>query len=399
MRLHLFISKRYFLSKKKQSVINIISLISVIGVALGTIALIVVLSIFNGIDELVKTMQGAIDSDIKIIPAEGKSFLPDSSLTKRLRSIEGVIYYSEIIEESCLLKYEDRQRPVVVKGVDIDYGREKGIDTMLFDGEFKFKEDGIDYVVPGFGIAKDLGIGITFVNTVDFYFPKKKTTSYLNPMNALNKKYAHPAGIFSIQQEIDSKYIFTSLGFADKLFNMRGNISAIEINLVGNKKNLEGKIRDIVGQDYIVQNRFQQNETLYKMMNSEKIVIFFILVFILLVASFNIVGSLTMLIIDKKDDIVILTNMGMTNKDVQRVFWYEGWMITCVGALAGLFLGTMICWLQMEFGLITLGSGYIAEAYPVELRIGDLFLIMIAVSGIGYIASKLPVKILLKRLL
>ncbi len=399
MRLHLFISKRYFLSKKKQSVINIISLISVIGVALGTIALIVVLSIFNGIDELVKTMQGAIDSDIKIIPAEGKSFLPDSSLTKRLRSIEGVIYYSEIIEESCLLKYEDRQRPVVVKGVDIDYGREKGIDTMLFDGEFKFKEDGIDYAVPGFGIAKDLGIGITFVNTVDFYFPKKKTTSYLNPMNALNKKYAHPAGIFSIQQEIDSKYIFTSLGFADKLFNMRGNISAIEINLVGNKKNLEGKIRDIVGQDYIVQNRFQQNETLYKMMNSEKIVIFFILVFILLVASFNIVGSLTMLIIDKKDDIVILTNMGMTNKDVQRVFWYEGWMITCVGALAGLFLGTMICWLQMEFGLITLGSGYIAEAYPVELRMGDLFLIMIAVSGIGYIASKLPVKILLKRLL
>lgn len=399
MRLPLFISRRYFLSKKKQSVINIISLISVVGVAIGTIALVVVLSVFNGIDGLVRTMQGAIDSDIKIIPAEGKSFLPDSSLTERLKNIEGVVYYSEIIEESCLVKYEERQRPAIVKGVDMNYGQEKGIDTMLFDGDFKFKEDGFDYVVPGFGVARDLGIGLTFVASLDFYFPKRKKTSYLNPMNAFSKKYAQPAGIFSIQQEIDSKYIFTSLSFADKLFDMKGKVSAIELSLVGDKEEIEERIREAVGDDFIVKNRFQQNETLYKMMNSEKIAIFFILVFILMVASFNIVGSLTMLIIDKRDDIEILSDMGMMREDIQRIFSYEGWMITCIGALVGLILGTVICWIQIEFGVIKLGSGYISEAFPVEVFITDLFLIMAAVSGIGYIASKLPVKVLLKRLL
>lgn len=387
-------------SRKKQNVINIISLISVIGVAVGTMALVVVLSVFNGIDGLVRGMMGSFDSDIKIIPAMGKSFLPDSATVDKLKNIEGVVHFSEVIEESCLVKYESSQRPVVLKGVASDYAQIKGLDTMLFEGNFQLKKDGLDYVVPGFNVAKDLGIGINFVAALDFYFPKRKSSGYINPANAFNKKYAHPSAIFSIQQELDSKYIFCSLDFADRLFDMKGKISAFELNLKGNKEEIQERISSILGDDFIVKNRFQQNETLYRMMNSEKMAIFFILVFILLIASFNIVGSLTMLIIDKRDDIEILSDMGMTRENIQKIFWYEGWMITALGAFIGLVFGVIICFLQKEFELLTLGGGgYVVYAYPVEVLLSDLLLIMVSVLAIGYLASRFPVRFLVKRLL
>lgn len=400
MRVSFFISRRYLFSKKKQSVINIISLISVVGVALGTMALVVVLSVFNGIDGLVSGMMGTFDSDIKITPAQGKSFSPDSLMVERLKNLEGISYFSEVIEESCLVKYEDSQRPVILKGVAYDYGIEKGLDTLLYDGDFQLRKDGLDFVIPGYGVARDLGIGLNFVAALDFYFPKRNSSSYMNPINAFNKKYAHPSAIYSIQQEIDSKYIFCSLDFADRLFDMKGKVSSFEINLKGDNNELQEKISEIVGRGFIVKNRYQQNETLYRMMNSEKMAIFFILIFILLIASFNIVGSLTMLIIDKRGDIEILSDMGMTKCDIQRIFWYEGWMITALGAVVGLVLGTLICFIQKEFGILTLGGGgYIAHAYPVDVLLTDLILILSSVLGIGYIASKLPVKFLVKRLL
>ncbi len=387
-------------SKKKQNVINIISLISVVGVAVGTIALVVILSVFNGIDGLVRGMMGTFDSDIKIIPAVGKSFVPDSSTIDQLRALEGVVFFSEIIEESCLVKYEDSQRPVVLKGITDGYASEKGLDTMIYDGVFKLRGDGFDFVVPGFNVARDLGVGLNFMSALDFYFPNRKSSNYINPVDAFNKKYAHPSAIFSIQQELDSKYIFCSLDFADRLFDMKGKISAFELNIEGDKKEMQEKISEIVGNNFIVKNRFEQNETLYRMMNSEKMAIFFILVFILLIASFNIVGSLTMLIIDKRDAIEILSDMGMSRENIQKIFWYEGWMITALGAFAGLVFGVLICFLQNEFELLTLGGGgYVVYAYPVEVLLSDLVLIMASVLTIGYFASRLPVRFLIKRLL
>jgi len=375
-------------------------LISVVGVAVGTMALVVVLSVFNGIDGLVSGMMGTFDSDIKIIPSVGKSFSPDSVMVERLKTLEGVVYFSEVVEESCLVKYEASQRPVILKGVSNDYAQEKGLDTMLYDGDFQLSKDGLDFVVPGFNVARDLGIGLNFVATLDFYFPKRKSSGFINPVNAFNKKYAHPSAIFSIQQELDSKYIFCSLDFADRLFEMKGKVSSFELNLAGDKNVLQEKISDIVGDGFLVKNRFQQNETLYRMMNSEKMAIFFILVFILLIASFNIVGSLTMLIIDKRDDIEILSDMGMARENIQKIFWYEGWMITALGAFIGLAFGVLICFIQKEFGLLTLGGGgYIVYAYPVEVLLKDLILILGSVLAIGYFASRLPVKFLVKRLL
>ncbi len=371
-----------------------------VGVAVGTIALVVILSVFNGIDGLVRGMMGTFDSDIKIIPAVGKSFVPDSSTIDQLRALEGVVFFSEIIEESCLVKYEDSQRPVVLKGIADGYASEKGLDTMIYDGVFKLRGDGFDFVVPGFNVARDLGVGLNFMSALDFYFPNRKSSNYINPVDAFNKKYAHPSAIFSIQQELDSKYIFCSLDFADRLFDMKGKISAFELNIEGDKKEMQEKISEIVGNNFIVKNRFEQNETLYRMMNSEKMAIFFILVFILLIASFNIVGSLTMLIIDKRDAIEILSDMGMSRENIQKIFWYEGWMITALGAFAGLVFGVLICFLQNEFELLTLGGGgYVVYAYPVEVLLSDLVLIMASVLTIGYFASRLPVRFLIKRLL
>lgn len=399
MILPYFIASRYLFSKKKHNVINIISLISVVGVAVVTMALVIVLSVFNGMDEMVSGMVGPFYSDIKISPKEGKNFTLDTITRQKLESINGIKYITELVEESALVKYEDRQRPVIIKGVSDSYIKSRDIKNKLFDGEFMFSKDGFDYVVPGYEVARDLGVGISFISSLDFYFPKRGTTDVSMSQNPFNTSHAFPSGIFMLQQEIDSKYIFTSLGFAQKLLGLEGKISSLEISLEdeNNVEEIKSSIQTLIGKSFVVKNRYEQNETLFKMMQSEKMAIFFILVFILLIASFNIVGSLTMLIIDKKEDINTLSYMGMEKENLQRIFWYEGWMISIVGAALGLILGLTICLSQQHFKLLTIGSREIP--YPVRIDSIDILLIIGIVLLIGYIAARYPVRYLIKRLI
>jgi len=398
MKLPYFIASRYLFSKKKHNVINIISLVSVVGVAIGTMAVVIVLSVFNGMDDMVRKNISPISADIKIAPIEGKSFLIDSLTYQKLIAIEGVKDISEVVEETSIVKYEKRQQPVVLKGISESFVKARGIESKLFDGEFYFKRDGFNYVVPGYGVARDLGVGLSFISTLDFYFPKRGTTDLSNPLNALKTAHAFPAGIFDMQTDINSKYVFTSVEFAQKLMGLGDRITAVEISLRGNqdKELLKEQIQAIVGDTFSVKNQYEQNETLFKMMESEKVAIFFILIFIILIASFNIVGSLTMLIIDKREDINTLSYMGMQKNDLQKIFWYEGWMISIVGALMGIVIGVVVCLMQQQYEILTIGSAEMP--YPISIESTDIYIILGSVLLIGYIAARYPVQYLIKRL-
>ena len=402
MNLPLYIARRYLFSKKQQNVINIISLISVIGVAVGSMALVVVLSVFNGFDGLIHSLFGSFDPDLKILPARGKTFIPDSIAFDQIRHMEGVAFYTEIIEENALLKYGNRERTAIVKGVGEEFSLMTGIDTMMVEGSFVLDTPEQHFAVMGYGVAMDLGIGLTFVDPIKFYVPKRKGHLTSNPVNALNIEYLYPAGFFVIQQDFDSQYVLVPLEFARKLFNYPKAVSAIELKLTNRDQQdeIQHRIKDLLGDKFVVKNQFQLHATLFKMMQSEKAAIFFILAFILVIASFNVIGSLTMLILDKKSDIATLTSMGANQKTIERIFLMEGMLISTYGAIMGITLGTMLCWLQKKFALIQLqGENFIVSAYPVDLQIIDLLYIAITVILIGYLACRFPVRYITKRFL
>lgn len=403
MNLPLLIAKRYLFSKKKQNVINIITLISVIGVAIGTMSLVIVLSVFNGFDGLIKNLFGSFDPDLKILPVTGKTFTTDSTF-KAIKKINGITLYSEILEENALLKYGKRQRPVIVKGVDTTFKQMTGIDTMMVEGSFLLhKKNQQQFAVLGYGVALDLGVGLTFVNPIKFYAPKRDAKLSHNPTNAFNIKYLYPSGYFMIQPDFDTQYAIVPLPFARKLFNYPKAISAIEIK-VENRADIETikeEIQQILGEKYKVLNRFELHDVFFKMMQSEKAIIFLILLFILIIASFNVLSSLTMLLLDKKQDIIVLQSLGATPKTIRRIFFLAGWLISLIGAIIGVFLGVLICFLQIKFGLIKLSGSdnFIIENYPVALHFVDIFIIFTTVALIGYLSSLFLVRFTTKRFL
>ncbi len=403
MNLPLLIAKRYLFSKKKQNVINIITLISVIGVAIGTMSLVIVLSVFNGFDGLIKNLFGSFDPDLKILPATGKTFVPDSTF-KAIKNIKGVAVYSEILQENALLKYGKRQRPVIVKGVDSTFQQMTGIDTMMVEGNFLLrKENQQQFTVLGYGVALDLGVGLTFIEPIKFYAPKRTAQITRNPDNAFNIKYLYPSGYFMIQPDFDTQYAIVPLPFARKLFNYHKAVSAIEIK-VKNGQEIEivkTKIQQLLGEKYRVLNRFELHDVFFKMMQSEKAIIFLILLFILIIASFNVLSSLTMLLIDKKQDIAVLKSLGATDKTIRKIFFLVGWLISLIGATIGVCLGIVVCLLQINFGLIKLsgGGGFIIENYPVAIHLIDIAVIFITVALIGYFSSLFLVRFTTKRFL
>lgn len=401
MNIPYFIAARYLFSKKRHNVINLISLVSVVGVAVGTMALVIVLSVLNGMYGMIHSSIDPFSADIKISPVEGKSFVSDSILYKDIKSIPGLNFFSEVIEENALVKYDSRQRPVSVKAVSFDYALDREKEILLTDGEFFLKKDGLDYVVPGYGVARDLGLGLSFITPLDFYFPKRGNTDISNPINAFNISHAFPSSIFLSEATINSKYIYCSIPFAQKLFSMEGRVSYLEMDIDDTYDLYDTKesLQKILGKDFKVQTRYEQNETLYKMMAMEKIAVFFILAFILLIASFNIVGSLTMLIIDKKEDINTLSYMGMQKKDIEKIFSTQGLLISLVGCLSGIILGISVCFVQKHFELIKIGrDGLRSFAYPVVVDFLDILLVIGTVLLIGYLAARYPVKYLIKRL-
>lgn len=403
MKLSLYIAKRYLFAKKSRNAINVISSVSVAGVTTGTMALIIVLSVFNGLETLVRSIFNTFDPDLKITASLGKTFIPDTSKLTLLSNVRGVACYSLCLEEDALLKYGDKQYIATIKGVDDNYSNVTGIDSTMWDGKFILKgENGRFFAIPGLGIANYLGININFITPLNIYVPRRSAGTDLNPENAFIRKFIFPSGIYQVEQEYDSKYVFIPLDFARELLEDKSEVSSVEVKFAGgaDESSVQKNVKNIFGKGFVVQNKYEQQEIFYKVMRSERVAIFIILTLILVIASFNIIGSLTMLIIEKERDIEILKSLGADNNLIRKIFIFEGWLISVFGALAGILLGFFICWLQQRYGLVRLRSdSLIMSAYPVVMEFRDFIIVPATVLLIGYWAAWYPVRYLTKKYL
>jgi lipoprotein-releasing system permease protein len=403
VKLPLYIAKRYLFAKKSRNAINVISAVSVAGVTVGTMALIIILSVFNGLEKMVNGIFNTFDPDIKITAAEGKTFTPDSLTLKSLSEIPGIASWSLTLEENALLKYGDRQYIATIKGVDDNYEGVTQIDSSMFEGKFNLKgSSGRPLAVPGLGVARYLGIRINFIEQLNIIVPRKSAGLNLNPENALKNTYIVPSGIYEVEKEYDSKYVYIPLELAQYLLEDEKAISSIEIkfNNSADAGSVQRQIEKDFGKSYKVQNRYQQQEIFYKVMKSERLAIFIILTLILIIASFNIIGSLTMLIIEKERDVNILRSLGANNDLIRKIFIFEGWMISISGALLGVILGFLICWIQQKYGIVKLNSeSLLMEAYPVVMKMRDFIVVPVTVLIIGYWAAWYPVRYLTKKYL
>ncbi len=403
MNLSLFIAKRYLISKKSHNAINIITAISIAGVMVGTTALIVVLSVFNGFESLVVSLYNSFDSDMEISAKEGKTFVPSTLFYSQLNAINGVAYSSKVIEENALLKYHNRQYIATIKGMESSYLKHTGIDTMLTDGKLILQQDSTYFALVGQGVANKLSLNIHDVlSYLSIYVPKRGVSvSNLNPENAFSSEVISTSGVFAIQQDFDSKYVLVPIDFAIKLLNYSEQVSSIEIMLTPkcDKERVQKQLQEILGENLVVKNRFQQHEMLYKIMRSEKWAVFLILGFILIIATFNVIGSLTMLIIEKRKDVSVLKSMGATNSFVRKLFLTEGMLISFVGGIGGILMGILICFLQLQFGWIKMpgGGSFVIDAYPVKMEILDFIFVLGTVLIIGLVAAWYPTKKLLPK--
>ncbi len=367
------------------------------GIVVGTMAVIIIISVMNGFTQLIGVFYSDFDPDLKITPVEGKMFDPSLVNTQEIKDIDGVIHYAEVIEEVAMLKYGKQQYPATVKGVPDNYPEYTNINNLLIEGEYYLEKEGIDYTVVGRGVANYLGVGVSFLDPIQIYVPKKGKQVSINPSRSINYDYAFPSGVFAVLEDIDAQYILVSDKFAAELFESGNQISAIELDLNddANVEKIQSQIQEIVGERFHVKNKEQQHDLIFKTMKSEKWAVYFILVFILLLASGNMIGNLTMLYIDKKEDISILRSMGMSIEKINRIFLYEGWLISLLGGIIGTILGVFVCWLQIRFELIKLpgaNDSFVISAYPVQLMFFDILLAFAAVLGIGFLASWYPVK-------
>lgn len=395
MRLTFFIASKYFFSRKSPRAVNIISLISVIAVTLGTSALIIVLSVFNGFETLVRSLYNSFDPDVKITAAAGKTFKQEIIPVEQLKKIEGVQFIVPVIEENALLRYQDKQHIAVIKGVTPDFAKMSGLDTMMIEGQMLLQNGDTNFAVVGSGIAYNLNLSIgDFDGQLSVYVPQIEIKASVNPEDAFNRGFIFPSGVFSIQQDFDTKYILVPLRFAKEMTGYDSEITAIEIGLSSgaDKEKCLSEIKTLAGNNFLVRDRFQQHELLYKIMKSEKWAVYLILTLILIIAIFNLVGSLTMLIISKQKDIAVLQSMGADVSVIRKIFLADGVMITLSGAIAGIIIGYAVCWLQLRYGLISLGSpgSFVISQYPVEMQLPDFIYVFLTVLAIGLAAAVYP---------
>ncbi len=400
MNFSFFIAKRYLVSKKSQNAINIISSISVGGICIGTMALVVVLSAFNGISDLVKSLYHSFGADLRITVNEGKTFAFDTGMIDQIKNIKGVKYYTEVIEENALLRNGDQQCQVTVRGVSKDFLSMSRFDTLVRDGQFSLNDKEKQQIILGRGIAYRLNAGPNDLFTpVIIYGPKRGIPKSATGEDAFNDMNTYVSGVFSINEDFDDKYAIVSIENARKLFDYTNEVSAIELGIEkgATAEQVREELTKIIGGNYTIKDHNEQNEILFKTLNSEKLWTFIILAFILVIATFNVIGSLTMLIIEKKKDIRILWNMGASVVLIRRIFLFEGLMVTLTGAIGGLLLGTVICWGQMKFNWIRFNENFVVSAYPVKMIFGDYLMILGVVFLIGVIAAWYPVKIFTNR--
>lgn len=397
MNFSFYIARRYLISKKSHNIINIISAISITGVAIGTMALIIVLSVFNGFDNLVVSLFSSFNPDFEVTAAKGKTFVPDSAAMKSLRSTPGILHITEVIEENALMLYKDKQCIVTVKGVSEEYSGMHGLDSMMIEGKFLLQDADQNFTVLGIGVASTLGASLTdYLTPITVYVPRRDASPSTALDQAFNSEVIFPSGFFQIQWEYDVKYALVPLRFARTLFQYTNERTSLEIGTAKNtdRQALQKKITTLLGPGFIVRNRYQQQEILYQIMVSEKNYIFMILTLILIIATFNVIGTLSMLILDKKKDIAVLQSLGASRRTIRKIFLAEGMLISLIGAIAGLAVGALVCYLQIRFQLVKLGnegSSFVVNAYPVYMKVTDFLAVFITVMTVGLLAAWYPV--------
>lgn len=399
MNLSFFIARRYLISKKSNNAINVISWISIIAIAFTTAALVVILSAMNGLTGVVADLYHAIEPDLKISAVHSKYIANADEISKKIKSIPGIQDLSYSLEENALIKLDDKQAIITIKGVDNQFKKLTHFDTVVTEGTYRLNYDGRNYGVFGRGIANKLGININdFISPISIYAPNRGRVEGINPEDAFTKMTISPSGIFSLNDDFDFKYVLIDLKAAQELFDCKNSISLIEIS-VSDKDNItsiQAKLKDLLGKEFQIKNRYQVNDVLFKTLETEKLIVFIILAFILVIATLNIIGSLTMLIIEKKKDIKTLYNLGADRQFIQQIFMQEGFLITAIGAIIGLLIGLGICLLQMQFHFITFDDQYVIPYYPIKMELKDFVWILGVVMVIGFLAAIYPVRIFTK---
>jgi len=398
-----YIAKRYLFSKKSHNAVNIISIVAVCGVAVATMATVCSLSVLNGFRGLVEDMFSAFDPQLKVTPVRGKVFDPTAVQFQEVRSLPEIDSIAESLEDNVMLNYEGRQSLAVLKGVSDNYISLTNLGSIIIDGDSILKNEVSNFALLGLGIANNLGVNAGFVFPMEIDAPQRNVKVNLaNPVSSINREYVYIGGIFRVDQAVyDENYVIVPISLARDLFDYEKEVSALEIKLKpdASVKTAQVKIQNILGDDLQVKDRYQQQEDTFKMINIEKWVTFLILSFILLIAAFNIIGSLSMLIIDKQADVITLRNLGADNRLISRIFLFEGWMISAFGAVVGIVLGVLLCLGQQHFGWLKLGTGanFSVTAYPVVVYYFDLLFILITVLVIGFFSVLYPVRYLAKK--
>ena len=398
MRLASFIAGRYLFAKKSHNVINIISAISAIGMAIGTAALIIILSVYNGFDALIKSMMSNVEPDFLILPSSGKTFVPNEQAFDLIYDQPEVKSMCCILQDQVFINYDGKQKIAIAKGVDWIYESESTLGACMVKGEFKLHKGDIPMAAVGAGMAYEMGIDPAFLSPIEIYYPTRtRKISMSNPAASIESVKVWPSGTFSINADTDRELMILPIAKMQELLEYESDVvSGIEIRLAEGTsgkqaRKLQKQMSQILGEDYIVKDRYQQNESLYKMMKYEKAAIFMILIFVVIIIAFNIFGSLSMLIIEKEEDISTLKSLGAKDSLINKIFILEGWMISLAGLAGGLLLGISFALLQQHFGFIKMPGHFVVQAYPVILSWSDVLLTTAGVATVGYVIATLPV--------
>ena len=407
MNFPFYIARRYLFSKKSTHAINVISLISVLGVAVATMALVVVLSGFNGFSDLVASFFTNFDPQLKIEAKKGKAMPADDPLLVKVKHLPGVEVATECVQDQALAVYHDKQAMVTVKGVEDNFDSLTHISNILYgDGDFTLHVANLQYGVIGIRLAQDLGTGVTWQDYLQIYAPQREGQyDASNPTNAFVKdSLVSPGALFQVKQsKYDQGYVITSIDFARRIFNRQGEITSLELRMKPGVDidNAKEEIQAMLGDKYKVLDRYEQQADTFNIMRLEKLFAYVFLTFILMVACFNIIGSLSMLIIDKKNDVITLRNLGATDGQIRRIFLFEGRMISAAGAVIGIVLGLILCWLQQTYGLVQLGDqagNFVVNAYPISVHPEDIILIFLTVILVGWLSVWYPVRYMSRKL-
>lgn len=402
MNFPFFIARRYVFSKKSTNAINVISAISVVGVAVGTMALVIVLSVFNGFHDLVASFFTNFDPQIELVPTQGKTAPADDPVLDQIRKMPEVSVHTDVLEDQGLAVYGDRQQMVTVMGVDENFTQLTNIGDILYgDGEFSLQAANLFYAIPGIRLAQDMGLGARFEGYLKLYAPVRRgqITELADPSEGfVVDSLISPGVVFAVNQaKYDRDRVICSIGFARRLFDQDGMLSSLQIRLKPGSDlgAVKKQMREIVGSKYRVLDRFEQQSDTFNIMQIEKVLAYVFLTFILMVACFNIISSLSMLIIDKKADAATLRNLGATDKQIRSIFLFEGRIISAIGAVVGILLGLLLCWLQQEFGLVHMGDSagsFVVNAYPVSVHYDDVAIVFVTVLLIGWAAAWIPTR-------